>query len=1077
MLGLVSATPPAAAATAFDLPGSPTLSAPVATIGLVTGVDALGTRWYGSSACSTAAGDLYGFNYAAGQLDAYAIDLEQGHLIIADYPGGASVNQIDLYRQRCDSSPQESLGRVTFPSGTGGNENWLAGAAPFVDRDGRFCLWYLEGSRCITLDASLAVSHPFSFAVLDPLIADRTQYPALPSAALDDHWNMGKPVFVPDGRTFVLGRYTWVVAPGTASVATYSVHALLEIAADGTSVMPRLGPRFIVDKLGIGGFQPELTLLTGVGQILWSSELDAIVGYPLTQFDFGEQHDVGGRANYVANGKGLVVVPLSTSGAGLVDLSPLLPRIAPQNEYSQHVLYGGAGGSLFVFTSNTIDSNVREDRQLHFDATTLDADRDGKSAAAEALAGTSDYLAGPTTPAVPEGGGYAYSVLLADRVPAAAPRADAPTLPAFPSPWICAKGSCTDAAGRAKLAGPSEHLYLTSDTKTAYFDDGVNISRLDVATGVITPLVSHQAALAASQQTPLENGPLPLMPVDATQVLVGPEVDKLVVVRAGSVTPVWDPEALFCAAGRGACAPVATGARATDESIERTRVLGYDPETQRALVWVRLVGQKQENELVVSVGIDGSSFVLAQGYDTPFRYVLEESFPAQGIAYYYHAGFAPTFYARLGSGGYLARYDSIAKPQMFIDANLRHQTAYAFGQLAGPFGAGWGTSALTFANAGDHDKQLVESVRYERGFEPGDVIAWHLYPSDGTSSLVKLGRRGGDLPILDSTLMGASRPSSLGRAANGRLCSTLLPDGTVLELTDPDAQGVPTHEQIVPGITGGVACVYDEADRLVVLADGPPRLITVDGDTRSVIALPDVKEPQRIVRGASGYRITSRKGLLTCVDPSGGTTRSALQAVAVGWARDGKLLILEGAAGTLRALDDSKACTDAGVALGTTLREIADAWATTAGCLTAILGAEVLQRPDGRIVMQLGEVETIDDECLRDAGQIPFTWNPGSHKANRLSISRHVQGGGLALVPGGTWCDPWADVLPAGEQRCDALEVYTGPNPKDPNDPTNPQADKGCRVSGASRTAGDGLLALAVGALLVMTRRRSRARS
>ncbi len=95
VLGLVSATPPAVAASAFDLPGSPTLSAPETTIGLVTGVDALGTRWYGSSACTTAAGDLYGFNYAAGQLDGYAIDLEQGHLIIADHPGGISVNQID----------------------------------------------------------------------------------------------------------------------------------------------------------------------------------------------------------------------------------------------------------------------------------------------------------------------------------------------------------------------------------------------------------------------------------------------------------------------------------------------------------------------------------------------------------------------------------------------------------------------------------------------------------------------------------------------------------------------------------------------------------------------------------------------------------------------------------------------------------------------------------------------------------------------------------------------------------------------------------------------------------------------
>jgi hypothetical protein len=213
--------------------------------------------------------------------------------------------------------------------------------------------------------------------------------------------------------------------------------------------------------------------------------------------------------------------------------------------------------------------------------------------------------------------------------------------------------------------------------------------------------------------------------------------------------------------------------------------------------------------------------------------------------------------------------------------------------------------------------------------------------------------------------------------------------------------------------------------------------------------------------------------VMSCVATDGTITRSSLRASGLGWALDGRLLLVEGGAGALRAIPDADACSATGAELGVSMAHMVDGWEGMPGCLIDTKVADVVQRPDGRVVMQLGEGATMDG-CLEDAQLIPHTWNPRTGYIGKLTPYRHISGAGLVLVPGGTWCDPWEDVLPPGEAICDR----DGPDgPGDGNGSGDGDGSGGCCDAGEGSGAGSLLLALlTLGSLALPGSRRRQAR-
>ena len=284
-------------------------------------------------------------------------------------------------------------------------------------------------------------------------------------------------------------------------------------------------------------------------------------------------------------------------------------------------------------------------------------------------------------------------------------------------------------------------------------------------------------------------------------------------------------------------------------------------------------------------------------------------------------------------------------------------------------------------------------------------------------------------------------------------------DGTLLRMRPkPDSLEVPEEIAATAHIDGLQACSFGPDGTLYAVADGPPRLLRIDGLTPNVQVvdveqLPSPKPRQLVVDGHGGFHVR--------------------------YLDDGLLGIGRSASGGLVELPKDGVLRIDGVALGFGMAQIWQAQPVSFGS-GAVLKDEysVVQRPDGVLVMTSWRHRRLSEN---GASTLPASlpWIAVAPESGAVALVHPWKGDprALAVVPGGVAVDPWTGaplkLWPGGVVELAGAASTPASNTGAPA--ANDASDSGGDGCSATRASGGGLnwiLALLGVAGFICSRRR-----
>jgi hypothetical protein len=934
-------------------------------------------------------------------------------------------------------------GRVCFPLRERAGEDvlgcFLPEAAPIgVER------WLTPAQ----LDAALAP--PGGFAAAFPVLADYTRV----------GWTMSSAVFVPDGRVFALVTLTWRHA--TSAGVTWARQWLVTQASAGAPVLART--RALDASQFAGQALPTREDFEHPAfraqRLFFHPPTNTVLAWPRGGLNL--VYDLKAVGFPLLGGQDFGVFDVASEGQGRLDVTwevastAVDPRVHPTQQFAQCFV---AGGQLLCgfFEHFSNGSDAARWRTLLLDRSGADFDRDGLTGAQELAAGTSDFDAdsdddgagdgeevesartdprdaGSGAASSPGAGiGFGYTNFIQERLPLRTV-----DLNPVESRLLCGEGRCVDRAGRVVFSSDAGRPLFVDPSGTTFVwrsPDGLYSQRLD---GGATRLLTA-AELAAQVGASVDRF---AVSDDGRVFPLGGAVP--VVLEGGQVRQLWDP-ADACQAPRQVCVD---GGRPFD-AVVGARVLAWDAPRERLL----LAFQSKLDQRVLALSLDGGTVsVLRRGLELPPNIVSET---IGGQLSLYHSGALPSALTQLGSGAFFGDWG--------LGSGLFTGSVRALpldrGSLETPHGAGWAGAAVT-NDPFDTDAfdGVNELVPMRAVLEPGDVLTWWgglghaAAPTVVPVHLAKVGRRGGLLRFKPG-LPGFLSPTALARAPGGALCAVARESvggpAVLFEFLAPGADGVPT-QRVTRAVDGVVDCAYSADGVLHFLADSPLRLGRIEGGAVvKELSLSGAGQPAHLVPAVDGgWYVTLRDAPLRCVDADLGTAEpSTLSVLALAPSKSGALWAIGGGGELLRLNPDGLCSSRVGVeATGASLSALESA---RLGARVTALAANVAERADGRVVLQ-GTAWT--DPAGQVPGALLYFFNPETKKTGLLNYDD--LSGGLAVVPGADWCDPWGEGLPPAEQTCLVAPTGVPPRPVEALDSGVPGSDAGATPGPAPQGCG-----------------------
>ena len=1001
---------------------------------------------------------------------------------------------LEFSRVHCGDASPVSLGSVTAgPASALGDVDplFLNRTVGIAGPGGRVCFTMRERAGEDVLGCFLPEASPIGVerwltparldAALTPAGGFLAAYPAL-SDYTRVGWTIRSVAFVPDGRAFALVTLTW--RHKTSAGVTWARQFLVTQASAASSVVPRT--RALDASQFAGQALPTREDFEHPAfraqRLFFHAPTNTVLAWPRSGLNLVS--DLKAVGFPLLGGQDFGVFDVASEGQGRLDLTweiaatSVDPRVHPTQQTAQ--CFTAAGQLLCGFLEHFGNgTDAARWRTVQLDRLGADFDRDGLTGAQELAAGTSDFdsdsdddgasdgeevelahsdprdAGSGATARPPSDVGYGYTTFIQERLPLRTV-----DLNPLESRLVCGDGRCVDRAGRVVFATDAGRaLFVSPSGATVVWraSDGLYVQPLDGGAQrlLTTAQLNAQVGTTADRFAVSDDGRI--FPLGGATP---------VVLQGGQVRQLWS-SADACLGPRPVCVD---GGRPFDPVVG-ARVLAWDAPRDRLL----LAFQSRLDTRVLALSLDGGTLsVLRRGLDLPPAIVSET---IGGQLSLYHSGAVLSALSQLGSGAFFGDWG--------LGSGLVTASAGALpldrGSLDTPHGAGWSGAALT-NDPFDTDAfdGVNELVPMRTAIEPGDLLTWwgglgHASaPTVVPVHLAKVGRRGG-LVRLAPGLSGFLSPTALSRAPGGALCAvakeTVGGAPVLVEFLAPGADGVPRQRrtQAVPGV---VDCAYSADGVLHFLADAPLRLGRIEGGAvTKELSLTGTGQPLHLTPAVGGgWYVTSRDEALRCVDATLTTAaQSTLQLLALAPSKSGALWGLARGGALLRLNPDGLCSARVGVEeTGASLSVLES---KRLGATVTALAGNVAERADGRVVLQ-GTAWT--DPAGQVPGALLYFFNPETRKTGFLNAED--LSGGLAVVPGADWCDPWGEGLSASEQTCLAAPTGVPPRPMDTMDASTP-TDGGMPPGPAPKGCGCGAAPLPLGwamLLLMATRLRRR---
>jgi len=974
-----------------------------------------------------------GLDCAGAVRTALAVHPASASLAAACQVSAASGVVLRFARRTCATQGEELAAERTISPVTGALiepiPNLVAPRPDYV------CYAFAGDLRCDDLasgapvEETLVASDDLA-ALLEPGGVDglRAEHPALDPRAADAGFTWWSVAFF-EGRVFGLVSHAFALPTGGVT-RTWRFTWLVERAEDGHLAV-RLGPSYDDSSDPLGSPWP----LRDATRLVVHDPTRTLFAWRSTGALFRDR-DRRGDSPPRADGLGLPALDLDDLGTdGYLEVSrDVALAMGSANDASGPIvrLLADASGDLVFATENPLDAadpHVRLHR-LDLDAAALDLDHDGLPRTRERELGTSDarldsdgggvsdpveaLLRGtdPTTASddLPADfslrHGASFSSLIQLRIPFGhvAPQPHA-------SPFVCLEDGCYDAAGRLAFAPDGDRPAVSGDGRWGVYVTAASVRRRDLASGAEVDLAPSGAAFAAlgfafDPATPSRHPDTLATNDGAAFVAFGGKVARL---ADGAVEVLWDLATLECEAGLGPCSSEPDIASYyPPDRLRELALVGDDPTRGRLFAWVR----SDTNAWLVVLEAGRAPVVVMSAKDFPTRPVIDDTSYIDS----YLTPSRPLGLVEVGRGLTLTAWEG--RFVSTTDVGLRRDR-----WLQTSFPADWGLSG-GFADAGllGPDGDVSEVVPTDAAIQPGDVVLWERRGDAGAGPAVS-GPRGGSqlLRTPDPTLTDVRMT---GAGPGGALCAVDAL-GEALLFDAPDADGVPTRVRAitVAGETalGAVHCTFDADGRPYVLTaprtdaahqDHGAEVVRFEGDRSTVFALPGVTAPRALAVTADGaLRVVELERPLACFDPRTERLERAsfvASGVAPGDPRHpDRLWVTDAPGGRIGLTSAEDAC----------WRD--PEWLSEPrfpGRLD-VLAMNLAERPDGRLALQYGLTRGVaTDGSTVTVAPYLFAFDPELRREATLAFVDATDG--FALVPGGSWCDPWQHLLPADVDPC-----------------------------------------------------------
>jgi len=970
---------------------------------------------------------------------------------------GAPPNPVlEFSRVHCGDASAVSLGAVTAGPGSAVGDVdplFLNRAVGLAGPGARVCFTLRERTGEDVLGCFLPESSPIGVerwvtpaqldAALTPSGGFLAAYPALADYTRVG-WTIRSATFVPDGRVFALVTLTW--KHKSSAGVTWARQWVVTQAAAGAPIRARSRA---LDASQFAG-QPLPTRedfehpAFRAQRLFFHPPTNTVLAWPRSGLNL--VYDLKAVGFPLLGGQDFGVFDVASEGQGRFDITwevastSVDPRVHPTQQLAQCFTAAGqlVCGFYEHFSNGTDGARWR---RLEFDRAGADFDRDGLTGAQEQAAGTSDFDADSdddgasdgeevelahsdprdagsgATSRTPEGLGYGYTSFIQERLPLRTV-----DLNPVESRLVCGDGRCVDRAGRVVFSSDAGRPLYASPSGTTFAwraADGLYTQSLDAG----------PRRLLTAAQVNAELGPSANRFALADDGRIFPLGGALpVVIEGGQVRTLWRPSDA-CLGQRQGCLD---GGRPFDDVVG-TRVLAWDAPRDRLLFSF----QSKLDQRVLALTLDGGTLsVLRRGVDLPAAIVSET---IGGQLSLYHSGAVLGSLSQLGSGAFFGDWG--------LGSGLLSASAAPLpldrGTLETPHGAGWAGAALT-NDPFDTDAfdGVNELVPMRTAVEPGDLLTWwgglghQSAPTTVAVHLAKVGRRGG-LVRLAPGLSGFLSPTALARAPGGALCAvakeTVGGPAVLVEFLAPGGDGVPRQKKTyaIPGVVG---CAYAPDGTLHFLAAAPLRLGRIQGDAvGQELTLGGDGVPLHVSPAVGGgWYVTSRDAPVRCIGADlASSTQSTLEVLALAPSKSGALWgIARG--GALLRLNPEGLCS-ARVGVENTGASLSALESKRLGVSVTALAANVAERADGRVVLQ-GTAWT--DPSGQVPGALLYFFDPETKRSGLLN-SEDLSGG-LVVVPGADWCDPWGEGLPASEQTCLIAPTGVPARPADASDASTP---------------------------------------